>query len=186
MVKFRSMLIALMLCFACSVTYQADYVVAESGLRVRESESEDSEVLEVIPFGTEVPDEKKGEDWIEYNDGYISAEWVDDELPYEYAGDWRITAYASTGCPCANGEMPEVGTTIAQNTLPFGTKVYIEGVGVRTVEDRGPDSLGSEWCDLYLGDWNTCVAWGDQTRKVYVLDEDSEDVSEEDDSEVQG
>ena len=85
-----------------------------------------------------------------------------------YMGEWHITAYAYTGSPCANGEMPEAGRTVACNSLPFGTEVYIDGVGFRTVTDRGPDSMGSEWIDLYLGDHDECVQWGSQYRKVWV------------------
>lgn len=85
-------------------------------------------------------------------------------------GTWRITAYAYTGSPCANGNYPTTGYTIACNSLPFGTQVYIEGVGYRTVEDRGPEWLGSYWCDLYLGDVSECIQWGDQYRDVYIVE----------------
>ena len=159
-------------CFmvAISVTFvgSADYVAAESGLCLRRTPSDNGDVIEVLPIGTEVPEPKS--DWVKYKNGFLSAEWVVDENPLKEVGDWRVTAYASTGSACANGEMPEVGKTIAQNTLSFGTKVYTEGVGVRVVQDRGPSSLGSEWCDLYLGDVGSCVSWGDQYRKVYLVD----------------
>ena len=88
----------------------------------------------------------------------------------EPLGTWRITAYAYTGSPCANGNYPSVDYTIAHNSLPFGTEVYIEGVGYRTVEDRGPEWLGSEWCDLYLGDTDSCIQWGDQYHEVYLVE----------------
>lgn len=85
-------------------------------------------------------------------------------------GQWRITAYAYTGSPCANGNYPTAGYTIACNSLPFGTRVYIEGVGELVVEDRGPTWLGSDWCDLYLGDVSECIQWGDQYRDVYIVE----------------
>ena len=88
-----------------------------------------------------------------------------------YTGTWRITAYAATGNPCANGNYPQTGYTIACNSLPFGTEVYIDGVGFRTVEDRGPEWLGSEWLDIYMGEVEPCVQWGDQYRDVYVVAE---------------
>lgn len=28
-----------------------------------------------------------------------------------------------------------------------------------------------EWLDLYLGDYASCVQWGDQTRKVWKVTE---------------
>lgn len=45
----------------------------------------------------------------------------------DYSGDPSITA---------SGERVEVGVTVAA-TLPFGTRVYIEGYGMRVVQDRG-------------------------------------------------
>ena len=162
-------LLAVLLIFIISLGFEcsAGYVIAENGLCVRKTPSDSGEVLEVLSFGTRVPNSKEG--WVKYRGGYINSEWVSDRSPLSLIGEWHITAYADTGCCCANGEYPEVGETIAQNTLPFGTKVYIEGVGVRTVEDRGPSSLGSEWCDLYLGDAGSCIAWGNQCRKVYKI-----------------
>lgn len=149
------------------MTCMGDYVTAECGLCVRSEPSQDSEVLEILPFGTEVPG--GAGDWIPARGGYVASEWLSEGCPYTYMGEWRVTAYAYSGSATASGKMPEAGVTIAHNTLLLGTKVYIEGVGVRTVEDRGPERMGSDWCDLYLGDWQECVDWGDQTRGVYLL-----------------
>ena len=150
-----------------SVPAPAAYVIAESGLCVREKPDEESERVRVLPFGTEV--DGGGGDWIPFEDGYIASEWLSDECPMELLGEWRITAYAYTGSPCADGIYPEVGETIACNSLPFGSKVYIDGIGVRTVHDRGPGYMGSEWLDLYLGDTQECISFGDQVRKVYLV-----------------
>lgn len=146
------------------------YVTAESGLRVRSGPSTKSDVVRVLPFGEEVEAEGNGK-WLKIEDGYIYGKYVDTESPIdgEYMGVWRITAYAATGNVCANGAWPTTGHTIAHNSLPFGTRVYIEGVGERVVEDRGPTSLGDAWCDVYMGDTATCIQWGDQQRKVWKL-----------------
>ena len=53
-----------------------------------------------------------------------------------YLGTYTITGYTWTGDPCANGNYPTVGYTVACNSLPLGTVVYIEGIGTRVVEDR--------------------------------------------------
>jgi 3D (Asp-Asp-Asp) domain-containing protein len=37
----------------------------------------------------------------------------------------------------SSGTQLTVGRTIAANNLPFGTKVFIQGIGWRVVEDRG-------------------------------------------------
>lgn len=158
--------------FIVGMEVKADYVTAPSGLNVRAEKSTDSVVIEVLPFGAEVQPIRTGKKWAKLDNGYVSTEWLSADNPLDgmaYMGEWRITAYAYTGSPCANGEYPETGRTVACNSLPFGTEVYIDGVGFRTVTDRGPGYLGDEWCDLYLGNYADCVAWGDQRREVWVM-----------------
>lgn len=87
----------------------------------------------------------------------------------EYIGSFDMTAYEWTGSPCANGNYPEVGYTVACNSLPLGTTVYIEGVGYRVVEDRGAEWHGSNWMDLYLGDVDSCYEWGVRSVDVYIV-----------------
>ena len=91
------------------------------------------------------------------------------EEEFEYLGTFEMTAYEWTGNPCANGNYPEVGYTVACNSLPLGTTVYIEGVGYRVVEDRGADWHGSNWMDLYLGDVDSCYEWGVRSVDVYIV-----------------
>ena len=97
----------------------------------------------------------------------IAEESPEEEL--EYLGTFDMTAYEWTGNPCANGNYPEVGYTVACNSLPLGTTVYIEGVGYRVVEDRGADWHGSNWMDLYLGDVDSCYEWGVRSVEVYIV-----------------
>lgn len=97
----------------------------------------------------------------------IAEESPEEEL--EYLGTFEMTAYEWTGNPCANGNYPEVGYTVACNSLPLGTQVYIEGVGYRVVEDRGAEWHGSNWMDLYLGDVGSCYEWGVRSVEVYVV-----------------
>ena len=85
-----------------------------------------------------------------------------------YIGDYRITAYEWTGNPCANGNYPSEGYTVACNDLPFGTEVYIDGVGWRVVEDRGGGGEG--WMDIYMGDVGACFEWGRQYRDVWLVE----------------
>ena len=87
----------------------------------------------------------------------------------EYLGSFDATAYEWTGNPCANGNYPTEGYTIACNSLPLGTEVYIEGIGYRVVEDRGADWHVYNWLDLYMGDEAACYEWGVRTVEVYVV-----------------
>lgn len=87
-----------------------------------------------------------------------------------YMGTYQITAYEETGNNCANGNYPTVGYTAACNTLPFGTTVYIEGIGYRVIEDRGADWHQSNWIDVYMGDVWSCNQFGVQYLDVWVVE----------------
>ena len=181
----RLFLIAFMLCIMC-MTASAEttkYVSSTTGLNLRKTCSTKDDILAVMDYGESVREDFTigigSAVWsqVHYNGltGYAQTEYLTEEDPLEgreYLGLWRITAYAETGFCCANGNYPRTGYTVACNALPFGTQVYIAGVGVRTVEDRGPASMGPEWIDLYLGDYWTCVQWGNQYRDVWVIRED--------------
>ena len=94
---------------------------------------------------------------------------VEEEAEMEFLGYFDMTAYEWTGNPCANGNYPTEGYTVACNSLPLGTEVYIEGVGYRVVEDRGAEWHSYNWMDLYLGDVASCYEWGVRTVAVYVV-----------------
>ena len=155
---------------------RGEYVTALEGLRIRAEPSTEAEIFEVLPYGSEVSGEiEAGWMRLEGRDGYVCADYVSVDDPMagmEQLGTWRITAYTWTGYPCANGNYPSDGYTIACNSLDFGTKVYIDGIGFRTVEDRGPSWLGSEWCDVYMSSYSACVQWGSQQRKVWRMNDD--------------
>ena len=172
------LIIAFTVCAHIFAEAEVVYVNSENGLRVRAMPDEKSKVIQVLPFGAKVAvvdDDPGMNGWIRVEgDNYIKAEYTRKTDPFEdmeLLGEWRVTAYAETGSPCANGSYPQTGYTIACNSLDFGTEVYIEDVGFRTVEDRGPAWLGDAWLDLYLGDYDACVQWGDQTKKVWRVKE---------------
>ena len=91
----------------------------------------------------------------------------------EYLGEYTIYAY----CPCvkccsktngitASGTKATQGRTVAAN-LPFGTKIYIDGIGERIVEDRGGGLKGNA-IDLFVTDHNSALQFG--VRKVDVYE----------------
>ena len=161
------------------------YVDVESGLNVRSEPSLEAEILGVLSFGTQIDsikdEELRGTKWRKFwwtnSDGinecaYVCTDGLDSEYPLDnltYIGSWHITAYTHTGSVCANGNYPTAGYTIACNSLDFGTEVYIDGVGFRTVEDRGPGWLGSSWCDVFMDSYGECIAFGSQYRDVWVI-----------------
>ena len=163
-----------------TINVDAAYVNSDVGLNLRSRPDTKSTITTVIPFGEYVKELVTKEDWskIDYDGvvGYVFNKYIQDEEPIKkrYLGNFFITAYEDTGLLCANGAYPTVGYTVAHNSLPFGTVLYIEGVGYRTVEDRGPSYLGDEWLDLYLGDSSECYAWGEQHRDVYIVEKENE------------
>lgn len=83
-------------------------------------------------------------------------------------GYWDVTAYTWTGNRCANGEYPYEGLC-AVNGLPFGTKVYIEGVGTLTVADRG-GMKGTYDVDIYMDSEAACWQWGRQSLEIWIIE----------------
>lgn len=85
-----------------------------------------------------------------------------------YLGSFKCTGYVATGNPCANGNYPSEGYTIASNSLPMGTRVYIEGIGERVVEDTGGMDVGT--LDVFCSSESECFALtGDY--EVYIIEE---------------
>ena len=61
------------------------------------------------------------------------------------------------------------GVTAAMDkSIPFGTKIYIEGVGERIVQDRGGAIKGNR-IDLYFDDHQSALNFGRQTKQVTIL-----------------
>ena len=84
-----------------------------------------------------------------------------------YLGWYTLTAYEATGNCCANGNYPSVGYTVACNTIPLGTTIYIEGYGTYVVEDTG--GMGGGTIDIYMGDPAACIQFGVQGADVYIV-----------------
>ena len=76
-----------------------------------------------------------------------------------YAGDPNITA---------SGAQVVVGDTVAAGeALPFGTRVYIEGYGWRTVTDRG-GAIGNNNLDIAVNSREEARRIGRQQRQVLI------------------
>lgn len=94
----------------------------------------------------------------------------------EISQEFIVTAY----CPCvqccgkndgitASGVKAVEGVTVATDkNIPFGTKIYIGGVGERIVQDRGGAIKGNR-IDLYFSDHQSAINFGRQTRQVTIL-----------------
>lgn len=67
----------------------------------------------------------------------------------------------------ASGAMATVGRTAASVDLPFGTVIYIEGIGERVIEDAGVMSKGV--IDVLCNDHPECYAITGQYA-VYIVE----------------
>lgn len=87
-----------------------------------------------------------------------------------------VTAYCScvkccgqwSGGPTASGAMPRQGVTVAgPRALKLGTKVFIEGVGERTVQDRLAKRFDSRF-DVYFTNHAEALRFGKRTLNVTI------------------
>ena len=103
----------------------------------------------------------------------------------EYAGEYTCTAYCTekaaahlctgTGIT-ASGAPITADLTVAadQSLLPFGTVIYIEGVGVRVVQDKGSGVQGKHLDVAVPGSHSDALNWaGYGTHKVWILKGDA-------------
>ena len=104
---------------------------------------------------------------LSYYDEHNVSNEESSSLSMTYLGNYMCTAYEWTGSPCANGNYPSVGYTVACNSLPLGTQIYIEGYGYYVVEDRGGG--GDNWIDIYMGDESSCYDFGVRYLDVYLV-----------------
>lgn len=97
--------------------------------------------------------------------------WMEDynnppaEPTKTYLGTYYITGYDICYSCCgkidgitASGTYATVGRTIAApSNLPFGTRLYIDGIGERVVEDRG-GSISGQRLDILCNNHSECYA----------------------------
>ena len=86
-----------------------------------------------------------------------------------------VTAYSSsedetdsTPTLSASGESTHQGM-VANNCLPFGTKVIMEG-GTYYVEDRGALRHGCQWLDLWMPSKEAALQFGRQKLLVTIYE----------------
>lgn len=110
----------------------------------------------------------------------------------ESLGEYRITAY----CPCeiccgiwaknrpggivygAAGIELQEGYSVAAPGLPFGTILYIEGLGEYVVEDRPASWVAEKYddkiVDIYFNSHEDAKAFGLQHKEVFIVKGDME------------
>ena len=94
-----------------------------------------------------------------------------------FAGEFAVYAYCAEQYPhiCGgnpttkSGEPVTPGVTVAADpdVLPLGTRIYIDSIGGRVVQDTGGAIRGHK-IDLAVESHREAVAWGVQHREVWV------------------
>ena len=100
-------------------------------------------------------------------------------LDYEYVGDLTITAYCCEKYPhiCGGGNtasgtppIPYLTCSISNpKEIPFGTVLYIEGVGIRVVQDTG--AFDSSKIDVAVKTHEEATKWKTGKHKVWIIGE---------------
>ena len=86
-----------------------------------------------------------------------------------YIGSMELTAYISTGNPCADGAYPQVGRTAACNNPNLWHKwVHIEGYGDYYIHDTG--GMSSNVIDIFVGSYGEAIQFGRRNAEVYIID----------------
>lgn len=69
----------------------------------------------------------------------------------------------------ARGTVARRGICAADPSIPFGTRLWIEGYGIATVEDRGGAIQGAR-LDVFTPVLEDALCWGVKRCKVVMLD----------------
>ena len=170
------------------ITTKKMYVSAQNGLNIREFASTDSNIVDTVPVNTEL-DVVEGfyiGDWVRilYNEKecYVNSKYLSDTKVYieenkedtsgSYLGTYKITHYCSCNQCCgwstgitASGTYATAGRTVACNSLPFGTRIIING-NVYTVEDTG--GMGGNTIDIFVGSHQEALNLGVYYADVYL------------------
>jgi 3D (Asp-Asp-Asp) domain-containing protein len=93
-------------------------------------------------------------------------------------GTFAVTAYTHDWQPdgsptrTASGTVPAAGRTVAVDprVIPFGSKIYIEGLGERIAEDSGGKIKGKR-LDLFLPSDDHCWRFGVRRRQVRLVEQ---------------
>lgn len=116
------------------------------------------------------------------NDLEMIQENEKDILEYTYVGEFKCTSYCCEKYPhiCGGGNgitasgqpiQPDVSVAVGDTkTLPYGTVIYIEDVGIRIVQDTG--NLGKHQIDVAVDTHEHALNWELQGKhKVWIIKE---------------
>jgi 3D (Asp-Asp-Asp) domain-containing protein len=145
------------------VAYQSSMIV---GIPRFEEESKPAKELNIFYLPTSV--EKAQKEALNQTDNnlYIEEEKSQNKA---YMGVYELTAYISTGNPCADGSYPTTGFTVASNDSRLWHKwIHIEGYGDYYVHDTG--GMATNVLDVFVGSYDEAIQFGRRTAEVYIIE----------------
>lgn len=108
-------------------------------------------------------------------------EFAYEHFDLEYVGEYKLTAYCTEKYKhicgeghgiTASGQPVQAGVSVAvgdTEKFPYGTVLYIEGVGIRIVQDTG-GGLKDNQIDVAMDTHENALYWGNQgEHRVYVV-----------------
>lgn len=136
-------------------------------------------IIQVDELNTEIAKEKANSQIIKTQLNEATNTNIKSVDTYEYLGEYRITYY----CPCskccghstgitATGAHAQEGITVAvdPSVIPYGTLLYIEGVGYRIAQDCG-GGINGKSIDVYVESHEKALQLGCSNNKVYIVEE---------------
>jgi 3D (Asp-Asp-Asp) domain-containing protein len=88
-------------------------------------------------------------------------------------GMFTVVAYCQggNGLLTATGATCKAGRTVAVDpkVIPYGTRIYIDGIGERIAEDCG--GFRGKVVDVYFKTAAECWDWGKRQREVWIIEE---------------
>ena len=97
-----------------------------------------------------------------------------------FAGEFAVYAYCAEQYPhicggnptTASGDPVAPGVTVAADpdVMPLGTRIYIDGIGERVVQDTGGAIRGRK-IDLAVESHEEALEFGRRAAEVYILEE---------------
>ena len=163
-------------------------VTSTTDVNVRSGAGNSYSVLTVMKSGTTTASLGNSGKWTKVNvngkTGYVSSKYLTTSKPStsqpttsqpsnsgskKLVGNFKLTFYAGYSTT-ASGRTPRVNHTIAADTsvLPMYTKVYIEGWGTYTVEDRGGAIKGKR-IDIFVANNSIARKNGVKYANVYIV-----------------
>lgn len=182
----KSLIIIAMILLTCHPAYAGTMYTTEE-LNVRTAPGFEGEIVDVLDAGEAVEvimtaDRERSWAIVKHEDGLkaVCADYLTEKQPESpepakhLYGNCRITHY----CPCArccgkadgitaSGVPATVGRTVANGSLPFGTRIQING-SEYVVEDRG---VGDFTIDVFVAGHQEAWDMGEYYADVYIIED---------------